>query len=135
MNILNNAIEVAKQSKCKYYTIETHLNGTLKKRLFISDNGNLCEYAKNMRRGGFMLNNAEVSDWHKITPDYKTQFSKEVSACIALILNPPSSSSRALDKYFENGEYTERLVAEVKKRALKNKRLYDILTNNWKWVF
>ncbi len=116
------------QAKTKLFLV----NGNERKRYF-AQNGNVYEMARNSRKRGYLLDNDDLAQIKTITPIIKDKFKQEVSNCIALIINPPSSSSRALDKYFENGEYTARLVAEIKKRAAKNTKLKDILTKQWKW--
>lgn len=124
--------EIIKNAKCEHFIIETN-DGKERKRLFVTRDGAICEKRNYLRNKGYQLTSGYVFHWRNITPDYKGQFSKEVSNCIALIKK--GCTSRALDKYFENGEYTNKIVAEIKKRALKNPALYKILTNSWKWDF
>jgi hypothetical protein len=114
----------------KHYLI----NGTTKKRLAISQNGYVMEMKKGSSKRGYILNDDYIEGWLDITPKIstKTQFQTDVSNCVALIMR--RCTSRALDKYFENGDYTKTIVEAIKKRALKNEKLKTILLNEWRWT-
>lgn len=108
------------------------VNGKTHKRLFVHNNEIIVSFAPRSRTKGNPIDFLIVDTWESLIPESKEQrLNRDASNAIKLMLNPPNSSSRAMDKYFEEGEYTERLVQIIKKRAKKNKRLYDLCVEQY----
>jgi len=124
------AIAIVEQSDSKTFLVDGE-----RKRMFISTKGDLCTFMHKSRKKGYVIPDSQIAQWKEIKDVGLTRFQKDVNALIFLFLNPPSCSSRVLDKYLEEGEYTDKLCEAVLARARKNKtgKLYRTLVCGWPW--
>lgn len=126
---MQNFIEVIQESKTEYFTV-TYTTGK-KARMRLITNGAKIGVLQGNSKSAPVVNTAL---WQSIQPESaESALKRAASTCIALMYSEPSG--RQLDKYFESGEYTERLVLEIARRAVKNKRLRDFLQSQYPTIY